>query len=108
MPAFLHSESPARKALSASHPYQKLAIDERVKRVLRDTPLFNGHNDLPQQPRAVTYGKIYDQLKSDFEKGFERGMTDILRLRDGDLIPPLSPNAQFVRLEASSVGANSL
>jgi membrane dipeptidase len=68
MPASLHSESPARKALSASHPYQKLAIDERVKRILRDTPLFDGHNDLPQQPRAVTHGKIYDQLKFDFSR----------------------------------------
>jgi hypothetical protein len=104
----IQSHLTGRKALLASHPYQKLAIDERVKRILRDTPLFDGHNDLPQQPRAVTHDKIYDQLKFDFEKDFERGMTDIPRLRDGDLIPPLSPNTQFVRLEASSVEANSL
>jgi hypothetical protein len=92
MPASLHSVSPPRKALSASHPYQKLTIDERVKRILRDTPLFDGHNDLPQQPRAVTHGKIYDQPKFDFEKGFERGMTDIPRLRDGNMIPSFDLN----------------
>jgi membrane dipeptidase len=79
----------------ASRPYQKLAIDERVKRTLRDTPLFDGHNDLPQQPRAVTHGKIYDQLKFDFGKGFERGMTDIPRLRDGDMAPSLDPNIRM-------------
>ncbi|RDW89770.1 dipeptidase-8 [Coleophoma cylindrospora] len=68
---------------SSNHPYQELAIDERVKRVLAHTPLFDGHNDLPQMPRAVTHGKIYDQPKFDFENGFERGMTDIPRLREG-------------------------
>ncbi|RDW69886.1 dipeptidase-1 [Coleophoma crateriformis] len=68
---------------SWTHPYQELAIDERVKRVLAHTPLFDGHNDLPQMPRAVTHGKIYDQPKFDFENGFERGMTDIPRLREG-------------------------
>jgi membrane dipeptidase len=72
---------------SSSHPYQNLAIDERVTHILRNTPLFDGHNDLPQQPRAVTHGKIYNQEKFDFEKGFERGMTDIPRLRQGGLKP---------------------
>ncbi len=65
------------------HPYQNLSMDDRVKRVLKTTPLFDGHNDLPQQPRALTHGKIYDQPKFDFENGFERGMTDIPRLRAG-------------------------
>ncbi|KAL1631808.1 hypothetical protein SLS56_004329 [Neofusicoccum ribis] len=67
----------------ATHPYQLLAIDERVKRVLKDTPLFDGHNDLPQQPRACFQGKIHNNEKFDLEKGFQRGMTDIPRLREG-------------------------
>lgn len=57
----------------ATHPYQLLAIDERVKRVLKDTPLFDGHNDLPQQPRACFHGKIHNNEKFDLEKGFQRG-----------------------------------
>lgn len=65
------------------HPYQLLPIDERVKRVLKSTPLFDGHNDLPQQPRAIFHGKIHNNPKFDLEKGFERGMTDIPRLREG-------------------------
>lgn len=65
------------------HPHQLLANDDRVKRVLKSTPLFDGHNDLPQQPRAIFHGKIHNNPKFDLEKGFERGMTDIPRLREG-------------------------
>ncbi|KAJ0325686.1 hypothetical protein COL5a_007192 [Colletotrichum fioriniae] len=68
---------------SPYHPYQKLDIDERVKRVLLRTPLIDGHNDLPQQPRACFHGKIHNNPKFDFANGFERGMTDIPRLREG-------------------------
>lgn len=68
---------------ATSHPYQQLAIDDRVKRVLAHTPLFDGHNDLPQQPRAIFHGKINNNPKFDLRKGFERGMTDIPRLREG-------------------------
>lgn len=67
----------------SSHPYQNLDIDPRVKQVLQSTPLFDGHNDLPQQPRAIFHGKIHNNPKFDFEKGFTRGMTDIPRLREG-------------------------
>jgi membrane dipeptidase len=69
--------------MESVHPYQLLDIDERVKRVLSSTPLFDGHNDLPQQPRAIFHGKIHKNPKFDLEKGFERGMTDIPRLREG-------------------------
>ncbi|TVY29654.1 putative dipeptidase [Lachnellula hyalina] len=65
------------------HPYQSLDIDERVERVLKSTPLFDGHNDLPQQPRCIFKGKVHDNPKFDLRKGFERGMTDIPRLREG-------------------------
>lgn len=69
--------------MASTHPYQLLDIDDRVKRVLLHTPLIDGHNDLPQQPRAIFHGKIHDNPKFDLEKGFERGMTDIPRLREG-------------------------
>lgn len=68
---------------SLPHPYQQLDIDERVKRVLKHTPLFDGHNDLPQQPRAIFHGKLYDNPMFDLREGFRRGMTDIPRLREG-------------------------
>lgn len=68
---------------SVSHPYQLLDIDERVKRVLLNTPLFDGHNDLPQQPRCCFRGQINNNPKFDLRKGFERGMTDIPRLKAG-------------------------
>ncbi|KAL4753105.1 hypothetical protein BDW72DRAFT_201863 [Aspergillus terricola var. indicus] len=74
-----------------SHPIQSLGIDERVERVLLNMPLIDGHNDLPQQPRAITEGKIYHNPKFDLEKGFERGMTDIPRLaRVSPLPSPLT------------------
>ncbi|OBS26269.1 hypothetical protein FPOA_00209 [Fusarium poae] len=69
--------------MTSVHPYQSLPIDERVKRVLAKTPLIDGHNDLPQQPRACFHGKIHNNEKFDLEKGFERGMTDIPRLKQG-------------------------
>lgn len=63
--------------------YQQLDIDERVKRVLLHTPLADGHNDLPQQPRCCFQGKIHNNPKFDLEQGFQRGMTDLPRLREG-------------------------
>ncbi|KAJ5573921.1 uncharacterized protein N7459_008348 [Penicillium hispanicum] len=69
--------------MDSGHPYQKLDIDERVKRVLLRTPLIDGHNDLPQQPRACFHGQIHNNPKFDLENGFQRGMTDIPRLREG-------------------------
>lgn len=80
------------------HPYQLLSIDDRVKRVLQSTPLFDGHNDLPQQPRAIFHGRIHNNPKFDLEKGFERGMTDIPRLREGKQNP-----FDFVVLELTKV-----
>ena len=80
------------------HPYQLLSIDDRVKRVLQSTPLFDGHNDLPQQPRAIFHGRIHSNQKFDLEKGFERGMTDIPRLREGKQNP-----FDFVVLELTKV-----
>ena len=69
--------------MTSKPPYQNLAIDERLKRVLATTPLIDGHNDLPQLPRACFHGKINDHDKFDLDKGFQRGMTDIPRLKEG-------------------------
>jgi hypothetical protein len=74
----------ASLTMGSNHPYQALAIDDRVKRVLAKTPLIDGHNDLPQQPRACFHGKIHNNDKFDLAKGFERGMTDIPRLKQGN------------------------
>lgn len=63
--------------------YQNLDIDSRVKRALLTAPLFDTHNDLPQQPRACFKGQIHNNPKFDLDAGFERGMTDIPRLRQG-------------------------
>jgi membrane dipeptidase len=65
------------------HPYQSPSIDTRVKRVLQSTPLFDTHNDLPQQPRACFHGQVHNNPKFDLRAGFQRGMTDIPRLREG-------------------------
>lgn len=65
------------------HPYQLLPIDERLKHVLKSTPLFDTHNDLPQQPRACFHGQAHNNPKFDLRKTFTRGMTDIPRLREG-------------------------
>lgn len=68
-------------------PYQALDIDERVKRVLLETTLIDGHNDLPQQPRACFHGKIHNNPKFNLEEGFVRGMKDIPRLKQGMYVP---------------------
>ncbi|KAK5683439.1 hypothetical protein LTS10_004971 [Elasticomyces elasticus] len=65
------------------HPYQNLQIDSRVKRVLLNTPLADGHNDLPQQPRCCFQGQIHGNPQFDLQHGFQRGMTDLPRLRKG-------------------------
>ncbi|KAL4782175.1 membrane dipeptidase-domain-containing protein [Aspergillus varians] len=101
---------------STNHPYQSLDIDERVKRVLLKTPLIDGHNDLPQQPRAITKGKIYNNPKFDLEKGFERGMTDIPRLREGAVggqfwsvcVPCLRSAENFLTPEYSDMARDAI
>lgn len=98
------------------HPYQHLAIDERVKRVLRSTPLIDGHNDLPQQPRAIFHGRIHDNPKFDLQAGFSRGMTDIPRLRQGAVggqfwsvcVPCLRSAENFSTAEYSDMARDAL
>jgi hypothetical protein len=84
---FLHVEIYIMGSISPEntpcHPYQTLAIDARVKRVLRSIPLFDTHNDLPQQPRACFHGQVHNNPKFDLRAGFQRGITNIPRLREG-------------------------
>ncbi|KAI1385684.1 membrane dipeptidase-domain-containing protein [Hypoxylon trugodes] len=54
---------------------------ERTRRVLKSTPLIDGHNDLPWQLRIELHNRIYDG-KVDFTKRL-LGHTDIQRMRTG-------------------------
>ncbi|KAK7418927.1 hypothetical protein QQX98_003630 [Neonectria punicea] len=56
---------------------------ERTRRVLRTTPLIDGHNDLPWQLRIELHNRIYDG-KVDFEKKL-LGHTDLQRMRQGQV-----------------------
>jgi hypothetical protein len=94
-------------ATADMHPYQSLPIDERVKRVLRDTPLFDGHNDLPQQPRCCNRGRIYDKQRFDLEKGFAKGMTDIPRLREGKASPNFDNMTELISMASKALSEHS-
>ncbi|KAI5862820.1 putative dipeptidase [Durotheca rogersii] len=72
-------------SLSRRSPPSSLAsIDERVKIILSETPLIDGHNDLAYVIRAVYNNHIYDD---NFTKPFEDGgfpyHVDLARLREG-------------------------
>ncbi|KAL7619622.1 hypothetical protein AAE478_010163 [Parahypoxylon ruwenzoriense] len=54
---------------------------ERTERVLKTTPLIDGHNDLPWQLRIELHNRIYDG-RVDFTKRL-LGHTDIQRMRTG-------------------------
>ncbi|TDZ53065.1 putative dipeptidase [Colletotrichum trifolii] len=97
--------------MSSQHLYQTLDMDERVKRVLRTTPLIDGHNDLPQQPRACFRGRIHANPKFDLANGFERGMTDIPRLREGSgpsACPACGPPRTFSTAEYSDMARDAV
>ncbi|CVK84026.1 related to microsomal dipeptidase precursor [Fusarium proliferatum] len=102
--------------MTSTHPYQLLPIDERVKRVLGTTPLIDGHNDLPQQPRACFHGKIHNNEKFDLENGFQRGMTDIPRLKQGAVggqfwsvcVPCLRSAEKFTTPEYSDMARDAI
>jgi membrane dipeptidase len=58
------------------------AIDQRVDRVLRETPIIDGHNDLPWELRT-NYGSQVQGLDADTSRGSHPLETDIPRLRAG-------------------------
>ncbi|KAF6789406.1 microsomal dipeptidase [Colletotrichum sojae] len=62
-------------------PIDPSNYSERAKRVLKSTPLIDGHNDLPWQLRIELQNRIYDK-KVDFTKKL-LGHTDIQRMRQG-------------------------
>ncbi|KAF2488690.1 hypothetical protein BU16DRAFT_520459 [Lophium mytilinum] len=54
---------------------------ERTRRVLKTTPLIDGHNDLPWQLRIELQNRIYDD-RVDLTKRL-LGHTDLVRMREG-------------------------
>ena len=57
-------------------------IEQRVDRVLRDSPIIDGHNDLPWELRT-NYGSRVQGLDADTSRGPHPLETDIPRLRAG-------------------------
>jgi membrane dipeptidase len=69
-PATLHAESIDPK------------VQERIDRILKATPLIDGHNDLPEQLRE-SYGMSVEGLASGTDQRKVPMMTDMARLRQG-------------------------
>ena len=60
------------------------AIQARVEKILKETPLFDGHNDLAIFLRAHYSNKIHTpEFKDKFEKGGMESHVDIPRLQKG-------------------------
>ena len=60
------------------------ALEERVRRILAETPLIDGHNDTPIQYRSRVAGHITEMdFNSDLSGGDRPMQTDIPRLREG-------------------------
>jgi membrane dipeptidase len=57
-------------------------VQARIDRILKSTPLIDGHNDLPEQLRE-NYGLSVEGLASGGERRQEPLMTDMARLRQG-------------------------
>ncbi|KAK0387061.1 hypothetical protein NLU13_5374 [Sarocladium strictum] len=64
-------------------PIDPTNYSERTKRVLRGTPLIDGHNDLPWQLRIELHNRLYDN-KVDFTQRL-LGHTDLLRMQQGQV-----------------------
>ncbi|KAI2789371.1 putative dipeptidase [Penicillium oxalicum] len=62
----------------------KLTIDDRVKRILTETPLIDGHNDLPIYVRSIFHNHINTPNFTDgFLEGTLPGHVDVPRLQKG-------------------------
>lgn len=69
--------------LVSATPEQRLAV---ARRLLRETPLVDGHNDIPWQYRQRVYAKLRDlDLSEDLSDLEPQLHTDIPRLREGGL-----------------------
>ncbi|KAF2732611.1 hypothetical protein EJ04DRAFT_513769 [Polyplosphaeria fusca] len=73
--------SPLTLFWPSAAPIDPTDYAERTRRVLRSTPLIDGHNDLPMMLRVEVHNRIYDG-KVDLEKKL-LGHTDLLRMRQG-------------------------
>ncbi|KAF2115334.1 membrane dipeptidase-domain-containing protein [Lophiotrema nucula] len=62
-------------------PLDPSNYSERARRILKSTPLIDGHNDLPWQLRVELHNRLYDS-KADLETKL-LGHTDLVRLREG-------------------------
>ncbi|KAF4120168.1 membrane dipeptidase [Geosmithia morbida] len=61
-----------------------LSVEERAERVLKTTPLIDGHVDMPLLFRYFYHNQIdNDDVKQAFENGTFPGHIDIKRLREG-------------------------
>ncbi|KAG0645298.1 dipeptidase [Hyphodiscus hymeniophilus] len=70
--------------LFGDKPPTPKTLDERVTRILEDTPLIDGHNDLAIMIRLLYGNHIYDdKFKEPFEKGGLSGHVDLPRLKKG-------------------------
>ncbi|KAF2811330.1 uncharacterized protein BDZ99DRAFT_385120 [Mytilinidion resinicola] len=66
---------------SGQAPIDPTNYVERTRRVLKTTPLIDGHNDLPWQLRIELQNRIYDG-RVDLTKRL-LGHTDLVRMREG-------------------------
>ncbi|OTB05810.1 hypothetical protein M426DRAFT_125303 [Hypoxylon sp. CI-4A] len=72
---------PLSKAYSHFHP---ASIEQRVHKILSETPLIDGHNDFALVIRAAYNNHIYDdKFKKPFEEGGLEMHVDLQRLREG-------------------------
>ena len=69
-------------ASAAQTPPIAPAVKARIERILRATPLIDGHNDLPEQLRDCCDSKI-EGLERDSDKRAKPLMTDMARLHAG-------------------------
>lgn len=65
-------------------PKTPTAIAARVDKILAETPLIDGHNDLATMIRYLYHNKIYDhEFTKPFEEGGMRFHVDLPRLKEG-------------------------
>lgn len=84
IPALVSAQAVAPKPAAAAVPVKNASLDVRVayvKKLLRNTPLVDGHNDLPWAMREAAKNPL-DVVAYDL-RTTTAGMTDIARLRKG-------------------------
>ena len=67
----------------AQEPIDPTNYALRTKRVLENTPLIDGHNDLPWLLRVELHNRLHDQSKKFDPRQRLLGHTDIHRMRQG-------------------------